>query len=74
MNDTHEESATEPKFPISVTFEDRSVERYESIHDLECNLEEFDSNKDTQCSVTDAEGRSVVLVIRLLKVVEFRIA
>ena len=57
-----------PEFPLTVTFEDGSVERYSSTHDLECNLEEFNSEKDTLCRVHDARGRPVVLVLELLKV------
>ena len=74
MSETQGEPTMEPQFPVTVTFEDGSIERYESIRDLECNLEEFDSSKDTCCQVNDANGRRVILVLHLLKVRELRTA
>jgi len=62
-----------PEFPLTVHFEDGSMEQYESIRDLECNLEGFDSNCDTECQVLDAKGRPVVLVLKLLRVKELRL-
>ena len=62
------ESNSEPEFPLTVTFEDGSTERYTSTRDLECNLEEFDSEKDVLCRVHDAKGRPVILTVKLLKV------
>ncbi|HKO96614.1 MAG TPA: hypothetical protein VJU86_06470 [Pyrinomonadaceae bacterium] len=40
-------------FPVSVTFEDGSVEQYENVEDLELNLEDFDSSSDIDCRVQD---------------------
>jgi hypothetical protein len=59
---------TEVVFPLSVTFEDGSVERYESVEDLECNLEDFDSDIDIGCRVEDNFGRPVHLKLKLLEV------
>ena len=57
-------------FPISVTFEDGEVERYESVEDLELNLEDFDSDVDVECRVVDGLGRPVRLKLELLEVKE----
>lgn len=62
------EADCDPEFPLTVTFEDGSTERYTSVRDLECNLEEFNSEKDVLCRAHDARGRPVALVLELLKV------
>ena len=64
---------TEVLFPVSVTFEDGSVEVYESIEDLELNLEDFDSSSAIDCRVEDNLGRLVHLRLKLLKVQELRL-
>ena len=58
------------KFPVSVTFENGEVERYESGEDLELNLEDFDSDVDVECSVVDRLGRPIRLKLKLLAVKE----
>ena len=57
-------------FPISVTFENGEVERYESVEDLELNLEDFDSDVDVECRIVDSLGRPVRLKLKLLEVKE----
>lgn len=57
-------------FPISVIFENGEVEQYESVGDLECNLEDFDSDIDVECRVVDRLGRPVRLKLKLLEVKE----
>ncbi len=57
-------------FPVSVTFESGEVERYESVEDLERNLEDFDSDVDVGCRVVDGLGRPVRLKLKLLAVEE----
>lgn len=59
---------TDVIFPVSVTFEDGEVERYESVEDLEHNLEDFDSDVDVECHVVDGLGRPVRLKLKLLEV------
>jgi hypothetical protein len=61
---------TDVAFPLKVTFENGEVESYESIEDLERNLEDFDSDLDAECSITDKYGRSVYLKLKLLEVKE----
>ena len=61
---------TDVLFPISVIFEDGEVEQYESIEDLEQNLEDFDSDVDVECHVTDSLGRPVRLKLKLLELQE----
>ncbi len=61
---------TDVIFPITVTFEDGEVELYESVEDLEQNLEDFDSDIDVGCLVTDNLGRPVHLKLKLLEVSE----
>ncbi len=57
-------------FPLSVTFENGEVELYESVEDLELNLEDFDSDVDVECRIEDSLGRPVRLKLKLLKVKE----
>jgi hypothetical protein len=57
-------------FPVSVTFESGEVERYESVEDLERNLEDFDSDVDVGRRVVDGLGRPVRLKLKLLAVEE----
>lgn len=64
---------TDVIFPLSVTFEDGEVEQYESIEDLACNLEDFDTDIDVQCRVVDGHGRPVRLKLKLLDVKELSI-
>jgi len=57
-------------FPIKITFEDGSAELYAHINDVECNLEDFDSDSEKKCIVTDANGRQLRLIVRLLELKE----
>jgi hypothetical protein len=61
-------------FPISVTFEDGSTERYANVDELECNLEDFDSEQSPDCLVVDAQGRRLVLKLKMLELKELRVA
>ena len=54
-------------FPITVKFENGEIETYESIPDIEQNLEDFDSEIAEGYEVRDKLGRSVQLVVKLLK-------
>ena len=60
----------QPEFPIYVRFEDGEVESYESVEDLIHNLEDFDSDLDTDCEARDARGRRVRLKLKLLELKE----
>ena len=60
------------EFPITVTFEDGSSEPYLDVSDIECNLEDCDSTADSRCSVADAKGQKLRLVVKLLRLVELR--
>jgi hypothetical protein len=55
-------------FPLSVVFEDGSIEQYQSVEDLEQNLEFFDSSKDKGCKVFDSLNRPVFLMLEFLSV------
>ena len=61
---------TDVAFPLTVTFEDGSVEQFDSIESLEQDLEDFDSDLDVECSVTDKLGRPVRLKLKMLEVKE----
>ncbi len=61
---------TDVEFPLTVTFEDGSVEQYDSIENLEQDLEDFDSDLDVECSVTDKLGRPIHLKLKMLEVKE----
>ena len=64
----------EPEFPISVRFENDEVEEYEDAHDLIHNLEDFDTDINTDCDVRDARGRPVRLKLKLLDLKELSLA
>ena len=50
-------------FPISVKFEDGTIETYDNLAALETDLEVFDSGLATDCEVRDFLGRPVRLRI-----------
>lgn len=60
----------QPEFPISVRFENGEVEEYDDADDLIHNLEDFDSDLNTDCDVRDAHGRPVRLKLKLLDLKE----
>lgn len=60
----------QPEFPISVRFENGEVEEYDDADDLIHNLEDFDSDLNTDCDVRDARGRPVRLKLKLLDLKE----
>lgn len=64
----------EVKFPLTVRFEDGEEEQYENVEELECNLEDFDSDTDTLCQVWDALKRPVHLKLRLLTLKELSLS
>lgn len=59
---------------MTVTFENGEIEVYKDQRDLQLNLEDFDSEVDTDCEVRDALGRPVFLRLKLLDIVELRLA
>ncbi len=61
---------TDVEFPLTVRFEDGSVEQFDNIESLEQDLEDFDSDRDVECSVTDKLGRPVRLKLKTLEVKE----
>ena len=61
-------------FPISIRFQDGEVEEFQNREDLELNLEYFDSEKATDCAVTDKLGRRVRLKVHALEIKEFSVA
>jgi hypothetical protein len=64
----------EPEFPISVRFENGEVEEYEDVDELIHNLEDFDSDLNTDCDARDARGRPVRLKLKLLDLKELSLA
>jgi hypothetical protein len=50
-----------PVFPVSVQFEDGTIEDFDSVEALETDLEVFDSKTSPGCMVSDALGRRVNL-------------
>jgi hypothetical protein len=61
-------------FPISVTFEDGTVETYDDVEEIEFDLEHFDSELSPECHVADHQGRKVVLRVELLELKELRLS
>jgi hypothetical protein len=53
--------SAEVVFPISVKFEDGTIETYNDVEELETDLEVFDSELATECEVRDYQGRRVRL-------------
>lgn len=64
----------EPEFPISVRFENGEVEEYGDVDELIHNLEDFDTDVNTDCDVRDARGRPVKLKLKLLDLKELSLA
>jgi hypothetical protein len=60
----------QPEFPIFVRFENGEVESYDSVEDLIFNLEDFDSDINTDCEARDARGQRVRLKLQLLELKE----
>lgn len=58
------------EFPISVRFEDGTVETFEDVDALETDLEVFDSAQATDCEVTDCRGRLVRVKVNMNLVLE----
>jgi hypothetical protein len=57
-------------YPITVRFEDGSIERYDDVEMLETDLEDFDSDVDTGCEARDKLGRVVRLKVDMLELKE----
>ncbi len=57
----NESKGVRPSFPISIKFEDGSIESFLSVESLETDLEVFDSERCPDCEVKDAQGRPVRL-------------
>lgn len=59
-----------PEFPISVRFENGEIESYDDVEELIHQLEDFDSDRATDCEARDALGRRVRLKLKLLELKE----
>jgi hypothetical protein len=57
-------------YPISIRFEDGGVEQYDDVEALETDLEDFDSDADTNCEARDKLGRLVRLKVDMLELKE----
>lgn len=60
------EDAEYVQYPVTITFKNGSTKEYEDESDLEFNLEDFDSTSSSDCLVTDAKGRELHLVVKLM--------
>ena len=61
------------KFPLILIDEEGETHHYEDIPDLECNLEDFDSNTDLDFVLTDSNGNDIFLVMKLTRIQELRL-
>ena len=52
-------------FPLLLTWEDGSTDEFESRGALECDLEDFDSEKEPNCKMVDAEGHEVSIKVSM---------
>ncbi len=57
-------------FPIKVEFDDGEIEFFQTVCELECDLEVFDSDIYTDCKVSDAKGNSIRLKVSEYLVLE----
>lgn len=55
----------ELRFPLTLTWEDGSIQMFKDIADIECNLEDFDSASETQSILQDANGCLVKLRVSM---------
>ncbi len=64
-----------PEFPIKFHwFKSGEVEEFDSLQDIEWNVEDFDSDADGgEARVTDAKGRSVRIRISVLNTERFEL-
>ena len=53
------------RFPLTLIWEDGSSQELVDIADIQCNLEDFDSRKSPQCSLTDANGEEIDLRVSM---------
>lgn len=53
------------EFPLALKWEDSTFQVFHDIGDIQCNLEDFDSDKEPDCRVTDARGRRVTLKVSM---------
>jgi hypothetical protein len=61
----------QPLFPLTVQWSSSEAEVFQDANDIECNLEDFDSeNKRSSVSVKDSLGRPVRLKVEALEVIE----
>jgi hypothetical protein len=54
------------QYPITVQWEDGEVTSYNNRAEMECTLEDFDSLSTPECTVTDASGSKLILVLDLM--------
>jgi hypothetical protein len=52
-------------FPLLLTWEDGSKQLFANRAALECDLEDFDSEKEPKCKMVDAEGYEVAIKVSL---------
>ncbi len=52
-------------FPLLLTWEDGSKQLFANRAALECDLEDFDSEKEPNCKIVDAEGLEVSIKVSM---------
>lgn len=64
----------QPEFPITVQFEDGDTWILESVEEVECSLEWFDTDAEGDAvRVTDKHGRRVRLKVDALRLIVFEL-
>lgn len=60
-------SQIDPKvvFPLVLTWDDGSKDEFESRGELECDLEDFDSEREPNCKMVDAEGYEISIKVSM---------
>lgn len=64
---------TNINFPLKLTWEDGSVQLLNSIADIQCNLEDFDSDQEPLAAVEDANGARMKLKVSMTWIEELRL-
>lgn len=60
----------EVAFPIRVLFANGEFSIFTSVSDLECNLEDFDSDREKECTAVDANNRLLRIKLSTLHLSE----
>jgi hypothetical protein len=64
----------EVAFPLTMTWEDGSKQTFQNREELECDLEDFDAEKEPNCELEDAHGYKVSIKLSLKSIERLELA